>query len=116
MRALWGYGVLLAGAVLALAACGGGNPGQAVTASTAHPRPSVTPTPTPVPSPTPSKAHHHHKHHVTAALPQPGNPSGGAAVPAAGQPVDTAHPTHVIGDGAPASCTSAAVVAAVAAG
>jgi predicted outer membrane repeat protein len=115
MRALGGYGVLLAAAVLALAACGG-SPGQITAAITAHPRPSVTPTPTPTPSPTPSKAHHHHKHHVTAALPQPGNPSGGAAVPAAGQPVDTTHPAHVIGDGTPASCTSAAVVAAVAAG
>ncbi len=37
-------------------------------------------------------------------------------MPAAAQPVSTAHPTHVIGDGTPASCTSAAVVAAVAAG
>jgi predicted outer membrane repeat protein len=115
MRGLAGYGVLLTGAVLALAACGGST-GQVTAASTAHPRPSVTPTPTPTPSPTPSKAHHHHKHHAAAALPQPGNPSGGVAVPAAGQPVNTSHPTHVIGDGTPASCTSAAVVAAVAAG
>jgi predicted outer membrane repeat protein len=37
-------------------------------------------------------------------------------VPAAAQPVDTSHPTHVIGNGTPASCTSAAVVAAVAEG
>ena len=37
-------------------------------------------------------------------------------MPAAGQPVDTAHPTHVIGHGTPGSCTSAAVIAAVAAG
>src|ERR1700733_6377193 len=115
MRALAGYGVLLTGAVLALAACGG-SPGQVTAASTAHPRPSATPTPTPTPSPTPSKAHHPRKRHAAAALPQPGNPSGGAAVPAAGQPVDTSHPAHVIGSGTPASCTSAAVVAAVAEG
>jgi hypothetical protein len=34
-------------------------------------------------------------------------------VPAAGQAVDTSHPDHVIGNGTPASCTSAAVIAAV---
>jgi hypothetical protein len=45
-----------------------------------------------------------------------GNPSGHATVPAAGQAVDTSHPDHVIGSGTPASCTPAAVVAAVAAG
>ena len=45
-----------------------------------------------------------------------GNPAGHAAVPLAGQAVVTSHPDHVIGDGTPASCTSAAVVAAVAAG
>lgn len=45
-----------------------------------------------------------------------GNPAGHATVPAAGQAVVTSHPDHVIGSGTPASCTSAAVVAAVAAG
>ena len=50
------------------------------------------------------------------ALPVAGNPDGHAAVPLAGQAVVTSHPDHVIGDGTPASCTSAAVVAAVAAG
>jgi len=51
-----------------------------------------------------------------AAPPAAGNPDGHAAVPSAGQAVDTSHPDHVIGNGTPASCTSAAVVAAVAAG
>ena len=51
-----------------------------------------------------------------AALPKAGNPGGGAAVPAAAQAVDTSHPTRTVGNGTPASCTSAAVVAAVAAG
>jgi hypothetical protein len=37
-------------------------------------------------------------------------------VPAAGRPVDTTHATRVIGAGTPASCTSQAVVQAVAAG
>ncbi|MEH1101930.1 hypothetical protein [Micromonospora sp. CPCC 205561] len=45
-----------------------------------------------------------------------GNPNGGAAVPAEGRPVDTSKPTRTIGTGTPASCTSAAVVKAVAAG
>jgi hypothetical protein len=37
-------------------------------------------------------------------------------VPPAGRAVDTSHPTRVVGRGTPASCTSAAVVAAVRAG
>jgi hypothetical protein len=49
-------------------------------------------------------------------LPKPGNPSGKAAVPAAARPVDTSRPDRTIGDGTPASCTSAAVVKAVASG
>ena len=49
-------------------------------------------------------------------LRSPGNPAGHAAVPAAAAAADTSHPTTVIGDGTPAGCTSAAVVAAVAKG
>ncbi|MGH2892484.1 MAG: hypothetical protein ACRDPM_04335, partial [Solirubrobacteraceae bacterium] len=37
-------------------------------------------------------------------------------VPAAGRPVNASHPDHVIGNGTPASCTSAALIAAVRAG
>lgn len=51
-----------------------------------------------------------------AALPDFGNPNGHFPVPPAGRAVDTSHPDHVIGNGRPASCTSAAVVRAVAAG
>ncbi|WP_438865780.1 hypothetical protein [Paractinoplanes atraurantiacus] len=50
------------------------------------------------------------------ALPKPGNPSGGASVPAAARAVDTSKPDRTIGDGSAASCTSAAVVKAVAKG
>jgi hypothetical protein len=39
-----------------------------------------------------------------------------APVPVAGRAVNTSHPTRVVGHGTPASCTSAAVVAAVRAG
>jgi hypothetical protein len=45
-----------------------------------------------------------------------GNPNGHAAAPAEARAADTSRPTRVIGDGTPASCTSRAVVAAVAAG
>ena len=90
---------LVAGAVavlVGLAGCG------------SEPQPKITETATPGPPPT------------TAAppppLPSPGNPDGGAAVPAEAGPEDTSAPARVIGDGTPASCTSDAVVAAVAAG
>ena len=44
-----------------------------------------------------------------------GNPDG-VALPAEALPVDTSNPNQVIGDGTPASCTSRAVVDAVARG
>ena len=47
---------------------------------------------------------------------QAGNPDGRAPIPPEAQAEDTSRPDHVIGDGTPASCTSDAVVAAVAAG
>jgi hypothetical protein len=48
-------------------------------------------------------------------LPTPGNP-GGVPLPAEARPVDTSQPDRVIGTGTPASCTSQAVVDAVALG
>ncbi|MEU4789745.1 hypothetical protein AB0F95_08575 [Micromonospora tulbaghiae] len=45
-----------------------------------------------------------------------GNPAGRASVPAEARPVDTSRPTRTVGSGTPASCTSEAVVKAVAAG
>lgn len=45
-----------------------------------------------------------------------GNPNGGAAIPAEARAVDVSNPDRVIGNGSPSSCTSAAVVAAVAQG
>ena len=53
---------------------------------------------------------------ATGAVAGLGNPDGHFYVPPAGRAVDTRHPDHVIGSGRPASCTSAAVVRAVAAG
>jgi hypothetical protein len=51
-----------------------------------------------------------------ACVPGAGNPDGSAAVPPAARAADTSNPTHVVGDGSPQSCTSAAVVEAVALG
>src|ERR1039458_9981202 len=119
MRVTGGFGVLLAAlaSALAVTACGTAS-GKVSPAAAIHPRHSVRPTPParPSPRPTPSPAPAA-THPVPApALPAPGNPSGRACLPVAARPVSTSHPTHVIGNGTPASCTSAAVVAAVAAG
>jgi len=51
-----------------------------------------------------------------AARPEAGNPNGHVPVPPGGGAVNTSHPNRVIGHGTPASCTSAAVVKAVAKG
>jgi hypothetical protein len=53
---------------------------------------------------------------VAAACIPTGNPDGTATVPVAGRAVDTSDPDRVVGNGTPASCTSAAVVSAVALG
>jgi hypothetical protein len=108
--------VAVLGAVLALAACGTSahraSADGAAAARQAKPHhTAATPATTAIPAPTQGSP--------TAPSQPPaqyGNPSGHVAVPAAGQAVSTAHPDHVIGDGTPASCTSAAVVATVALG
>jgi hypothetical protein len=80
-------------------------PAPSSSAPSARPKPSASARPSsPAPPPAPP------------AGPAAGNPAGTAPVPAAAQAVSTARPTRVIGNGTPASCTSAAVVAAVAAG
>ncbi|MFO0589180.1 MAG: hypothetical protein U0441_16710 [Polyangiaceae bacterium] len=48
--------------------------------------------------------------------PAAGNPDGHCDIPDEAAPEDVSSPTTVVGDGTPASCTSAAVVAAVAKG
>lgn len=52
----------------------------------------------------------------SAATLTAGNPDGIATIPADARAVDTTTPTRVIGDGTPDSCTSAALISAVAAG
>jgi hypothetical protein len=117
-----GFLVVL-GSVLAVAACGtaahqasAASPASAVrTTSPAAPAasaasPTVTPTPTPTPKPSVKPAP------PSQPRPRYGNPNGHAYVPPAGRAVSTAHPDHIIGDGTATSCTSAAVVQAVAMG
>ncbi len=48
--------------------------------------------------------------------PPAGNPDGACAVPTEAEAEDVSSPTRVVGDGTPASCTSRALVEAVAAG
>ncbi len=48
--------------------------------------------------------------------PAAGNPEGSCPIPAEAQPADVSSPRTVVGTGTPESCTSAAFVAAVAAG
>ena len=107
--------IALVSAVL-IASCGD-DPDPVVVApppSPASSEPSAPPSspvpPTAAASPTPTKKA------VARSLPAPGNPDGHAAVPAEAKAVDTGRPDRVIGDGTPASCTSDAVVKAVAAG
>ena len=117
MRLMGGFGGLVAAlaasvalaAGLALgiggyvaAAAGATVPGTASTTARAH---ATTVT-----------AASHPARSASAALPDYGNPNGHVPIPPAGRAVSTSHPNHVIGTGTPASCTSAAVVRAVAKG
>jgi hypothetical protein len=55
-------------------------------------------------------------HNVPGVRSNAGNSNGHAYVPPAGRAVNTSHPTHVVGNGTAASCTSSSVVKAVAEG
>jgi hypothetical protein len=108
---------LTVGVVLATAGCGsssasGGGAGGAA----ATPTGSVTASPAPATVGLGRNAAAPDSAKPAAAAPPAGNPDGHAAVPAEARAVDTSRPTRVIGNGTPASCTSKAVVAAVAAG
>ena len=118
-------------AVAAATACAGPVPGGSASAAPSAAAPSATATapgaPVPVasavaravktaPHPTGTAASRPPSASPGGTLLAAGNPDGHAVVPVAGQAVVTSHPDHVIGDGSPASCTSAAVIAAVAAG
>jgi hypothetical protein len=99
---------------LALAACStAAGPRSASLDASSSAASKAAKTPSPKPSPT---ATHAIQVAAAQALPAAGNPNGHAFVPRAARAVNTSHPNHVIGNGTPASCTSAAVVRAVAKG
>jgi len=121
MRGLAGMGLLVMAAVTG---CAGAATSVVTAASPSAPAPGapvavasavVSAITTAPPAPR-STAARHPASPAPVTGPAPGNPGGAATVPAAAQAADTSHPDHVIGDGTPASCTPAAVVAAVAAG
>ncbi|MCT2276518.1 hypothetical protein M3G91_02685 [Micromonospora chalcea] len=108
--------LVLALATATLPACGD-DPAPAPAADAGS---SAGPAAAPSPSPSPSG-----RSGLGSARPSPtpatvafraGNPAGRASVPAEARPVDTSRPTRTVGSGTPASCTSEAVVKAVAAG
>ncbi len=113
--------LVLGVATATLPACAPNDPAPTFEAgSTASPTP--TPPPTGSPGATPG-ARDGLDGPGASASPKPankvlaaGNPNGKATVPAEARAVDTSKPTRTIGTGTPASCTSAAVVKAVAAG
>jgi hypothetical protein len=79
-------------------------PSASVSAPPADPSANATPSTTPT------------KKAQPRTLPSPGNPNGRAPVPFDADAEDTRGPDRVIGTGTPTSCTSAAVVRAVAKG
>jgi hypothetical protein len=106
-RAVWGALALLSASVLS--GCGARHHPDAAPAPQGAQSAPIAATPTPSPSAKPKPK----------PKPKPfrqGNPAGHAPIPAAARAVDTSHPTRVVGKGTPASCTSQAVVSAVAAG
>jgi hypothetical protein len=120
-RVLAGVGVLALAAITGCAGAAPGTPSRGAGAAATSPVPgapvavasAVVP---PITATPPSRPAASARATVPPELAAAGNPAGGATVPLAGEPVDTSHPDHVIGDGTASSCTSAAVVAAVAAG
>jgi hypothetical protein len=105
--------------VAALAACG--SPAHPVAervaapaATTGSPAPAAT-TSRPPAKPLPSAGRVLAAPATTAPKPGAARP-GGPAAPVDARGVDTSHPDRVVGGGSPAGCTTAAVVAAVAAG
>lgn len=77
------------------------------------PKPQSNPVPSPVPAPQPAP--------LPAPAPKPKVPppsasTGRCAVPAGAGPEDISHPTSVVGDGTPVSCTAQKVIDAVHAG
>jgi hypothetical protein len=110
---------MIVAATVAVSACGGGDSGNDVAGDAPAPTAGGAPAPAPSnPSANPPANPPSSPPATPPAdsAPIAGNPAGACAVPAGGQPKSVAQPTTVVGTGTPASCTSAAVVAAVANG
>jgi hypothetical protein len=104
----------VAAAGIALTACATAAPPHGATLTASNSTASkAAKTALPKPSPTATRAT---QAAAPRSLPAAGNPQGHAFVPRAARAVNTSHPNRVIGNGTPASCTSAAVVRAVAKG
>ena len=109
---------------LVVAGCAAESPPSAAPAPVVPPTVLAEPAPspaaslpaTPTTSTTPKTTTTPTKRAKARTLPKPGNPGGAAAVPAEARAVDTSKPNRRIGTGTAASCTSAAVVKAVAQG
>lgn len=102
-----------------VAACGGGGGSETGGTSTPTSSPAPGPAPSPAPSPSPSPAPAPSPSPAPAPVdgsPPAGYANGNCAVPAAAQAVAIGTPDRVVGNGSAASCTSDAVVAAVAQG
>src|SRR5437764_2146728 len=106
-------GVAIALALL-LAGCTAPTPNTRWTA--ASPSGAASDPASPSAAASPSASPRHTAAPAGPALPRAGNPNAHATVPAEAQAVATSHPTRVVGTGSAASCTSDAVVSAVAAG
>src|SRR5262245_22326653 len=116
-------GALAVAAVLAAACGNGGDPNVAMKAVTTTAPAAAAPATTAAPGPA-AAAPGPTAHKMPPASPPPpapptpGVPAGtgsGGGIPAAARAADSSHPDHVVGTGTAASCTSAAVVSAVAA-
>ncbi|WP_376787315.1 hypothetical protein [Micromonospora halotolerans] len=105
-------------ATATLPACGGDQPtgSPAPVAATTGAAAGATPPPTGAPSARAGLGTAKPSATPAAVAFRAGNPDGHATVPAEARAVDTSRPTRTVGTGTPASCTSAAVVKAVAAG
>jgi hypothetical protein len=107
-------GMAAAAAGLALTACATTAAPHNATLTASNSAASKTAkTPSPKPNPTATRTT---RAAAAQAVPAAGNPNGHAFVPREARAVNTSHPNRVIGHGTPASCTSAAVVRAVAKG
>ncbi|WP_434445702.1 hypothetical protein [Lentzea sp. E54] len=100
-----GCGTTIQGSPVAAPSLPTASPSQTVSVVTPTPSSSAAPPTSAAPPPPPP-----------APVAKFGNPNGTAAVPPEAAAEDTSRPTRVIGTGTPASCTSQAVLDAVAAG